>query len=73
MKVFLQECLVPGGKAVQTRLPGGATECTLSGLHSVLMRVFAVGSQTCVVSAGREREEITRDGRRFVESFTKAK
>ena len=73
MKALLAPCEQPRFKIVKTTLPTGATECAIWAQETVLMRVFPLKSQTCVVTASRKTGESSQDARRFVESFAKAK
>jgi hypothetical protein len=72
-KALLAACETPGPKVSRTKLPNGATECAIVGPPTVLVRLFPLGKQTCLVSATRTVGESTQDARRFVESFAKAK
>ncbi len=65
----LSMCDPAKAKVVRTKLPNGATECSVSGPKTILLRVFPLAGQTCMVSATRETGESTQYARRFVESF----
>ena len=73
LESLLAACDVAQNKPVRTKLPSGSTQCTLTGSHSLLMRVFPLIGQTCVVAATRGTGDFSQDARRFVESFAKAK